>query len=79
MLVRRIKRLGGYGLALCKCGHLSSDHSSLLVPLGDGRSLREYHQGGCCECACERFTFHRYVSLEEAADLLLERQTCATG
>jgi len=74
MLLRRIKRLGGFGMAMCKCGHLQCDHSSHVVPLECGKSFREYHHGGCVECGCTQFTFHRYVSLEDAANQLLDRQ-----
>ena len=80
MLIKRITGLDGFGTALCKCGHLACDHSSQLTPLDADHSFREYHHGGCCECSCGQFTFHRYVSLEEAARLLLDRQACgATG
>lgn len=70
MLIERVKRLGGFGIALCKCGHLSSDHGSRFTPVDKNRTLREHNHGGCCECACKRFTFHRYVSLEDAAVIL---------
>lgn len=70
MLVKRLKT--GFGVALCKCGHLSCAHSSKLSPLDEGRSYRDYHQGGCCECSCKQFTFHKFVSLEEAAEILEE-------
>jgi len=71
MLAKRVQRLGGFGIALCKCGHLSSDHSSRVSSIDKDQ---EYHQGGCVECACKQFTFHRFVSLEEAAALLLDRK-----
>ena len=67
MLGKRVPRLG-VGLAVCDCGHLQSDHSSLLIPLGE-KMFREYNHGGCVECDCQRFTFNRFVSLEEAAEL----------
>ena len=70
MLVKRLHGLG-FGIALCKCGHLQSDHSSLTVKMGDA-TYREYHSGGCVECACKQFTFHRFVSLEDAAEILQE-------
>ncbi len=69
MLVKRVPRLGGFGVAMCKCGHLQCDHSSRTVPLGK-ETFREYHHGGCVECACKQFTFHRFVSLEDAATIL---------
>lgn len=78
MLVERIKRLGGFGIALCKCGHLSSDHGSRLTPVDKNHTLREYNHGGCCECACSMFTFHRYVSLEDAAAIIREKETQKT-
>lgn len=71
MLVKRIGRLG-FGIALCKCGHLQSDHGSRLVRI-EGGTYREYHHGSCCDCACGQFTFHRFVTLTEAAQMLLER------
>lgn len=69
MLVRKLKDLG-FVVAQCKCGHLQGEHSSLLIPLGDGKSYREYHAGGCVECSCKQFTFHRFVTLEEAAEIM---------
>jgi hypothetical protein len=73
MLVKKVGRLG-FGIALCKCGHLQSDHGSRLVQM-EGGTYREYHHGGCCccDCACKQFTFHRFVSLKEAAQMLLDR------
>jgi len=74
MLAKRIQRLGGFGIALCKCGHLSSDHSSRLSKIDQDHTLQEHHHGGCVECACKQFTFHRFISLEEAAALLQSRK-----
>jgi len=73
MLAYKVPRLGGVALAMCKCGHLQADHSSLLVPLGE-RSVRQYHHGGCVECECKRFTFDKFVSLEEAAYQITDRR-----
>ena len=56
MLIKRLK--GKFGLAVCKCGHLSCDHSSQVDKLSDGKYFREYHHGGCVECSCKKFTFH---------------------
>jgi len=68
MLVKSLGR-GELRLELCKCGHLACDHGSQLTPLPEGRSYREYNQGSCCECGCKRFTFERFVTLKEAAEL----------
>lgn len=72
MLLRRSNRIG-LCLAICKCGHLQSDHSSHTIPLEGGKRFREYHHGGCVECGCKQFTFHRHATLEEAAELMLAR------
>lgn len=70
-LLKRVRRLtGGVGLAVCECGHLQAEHSSLLVPLDGERMCREYNHGGCVGCSCRRFTFDRFVSLEEAAYMM---------
>ncbi len=75
-LLRRVRRLkGGVGLAVCECGHLQAEHSSLLVPLDGERMCREYSHGGCVECSCRRFTFSRFVSLDEAAYIMTEIET----
>lgn len=66
-LLKRVLRLkGGVGLSICECGHLQAEHSSLLMPLDGERMYREYNHGGCVGCSCKRFTFDRFVSLEEA-------------
>ena len=69
MCVVKHDRLGGFNLELCKCGHLITEHGSRTTKVGD-KLLREPHHGGCCagSCQCKRFTFHRFVSIEEAAD-----------
>jgi hypothetical protein len=73
MLVKSIKRLGGLVVAVCKCGHLQCDHSSRTVPLGN-KIFREYHHGGCVECSCRQFTFHRFMPLEDAATMLQDQR-----
>ena len=72
-LLKRVRRLkGGVGLAVCECGHLQAEHSSLLVPLNGERVYREYNHGGCVGCSCRRFTFSRFVSLDEAVYIMKE-------
>lgn len=51
---------------MCSCGHLKSQHGSLTARSARG-ILRQPHDGGCCHgiCDCKRFTFVRYVTIEE--------------
>jgi len=72
-------RLGDLRIELCKCGHLISEHGSRTTKVEDSL-LRESHHGGCCagSCQCKRFTFHRFVSIDEAADIVLERDASSS-
>lgn len=82
MLAKRIgRREGDFGIAMCRCGHLQSDHSSQTVPFGqNGHALREYHHGGCCagDCHCKQFTFQRFATLDEVADIMIARRETST-
>lgn len=77
MLVKPIRRLSGFGVGLCKCGHLEGDHSNLRIPFDaqDGKAWLDHNQGGCCagQCKCKQFTFVRWATLEEVAEMLHAR------
>jgi hypothetical protein len=77
-VVKHDERLGGL-IELCKCGHLIGEHGSRTTKVGD-KLLRESHHGGCCagSCQCPRFTFHRFVGIDEAADQLLAEDAAST-
>lgn len=79
MLAQYSQRLGGFGVGVCRCGHLQSDHSNLPIPLHDqdGHVRLEHHQGGCCAgtCSCKRYTFQRWATLDEVADIFITRRT----
>lgn len=59
--------------SMCKCGHLESEHGSKSTRLPDGALLREEGHGNCCKgkCACARFTWERFVTLDERADKII--------
>lgn len=62
------RSLGGMVVgSMCFCGHLESDHGSKLIPCGKGRKTRLSHEGNCCNdnCACDRFTWERWVLKSE--------------
>lgn len=70
------ERLGDFVVdEMCECGHLKSDHGSLNVRL-DESIVREPNDGSCCagSCHCEKFTFARFVTLEEVAGPVRQRQ-----
>ena len=74
MLVKPIQRLGGFGIGICKCGHVEGDHSNLLIPFDaqDDKVWLDHHHGGCCAgmCNCKQFMFARWIALEEVAKIL---------
>ena len=75
------KRLGGFGFGVCKCGHLQSDHSNSVAPIGqDGKKWLEHNHGGCCagHCDCKRFTFARIATLDEVADMVIAKRIACT-
>ena len=55
---------------MCECGHLKSEHGSLTHRTKD-KMIRESSDGNCCSCACKKFTFHRFVSIDEAAEIII--------
>lgn len=52
---------------MCTCGHMRSDHGSLLKKLPNGKMLRLSAEGNCCggHCECLQYTFARHVGVEE--------------
>lgn len=67
---------------MCKCGHLHSEHGSLLIPVpGAENSIRIEHDGSCCEefCTCEQFTWQRFVTAEEFALLIRAKRVHKTA
>ena len=70
--IRYSRALGDYIVdSRCKCGHLESEHGSETTKLST-LMLRHPHAGNCCEsqCACPRFTWESFVTLEEKAAML---------
>ena len=61
---------------MCKCGHLKSNHGSLTHRMKD-KMIRERSDGSCCSshCVCNKFTFMRFVSVDEAAELIVYKRT----
>jgi len=60
------EKLGDFVVnSVCGCGHLETEHGSLLV----GGIKVENHGGSCCKgrCGCEKFTWERWATTEEAA------------
>jgi hypothetical protein len=49
---------------LCKCGHLKSEHGSLLHKNGLPY-IREEGAGSCCECECKQFRWKAFVNSRE--------------
>jgi len=71
------EQLGDYVVdELCKCGHLKSEHGSKLTKINEKATLREPHNGSCCTggCACAQFAFARYVTVEEAAGVVVAKR-----
>jgi len=60
---------------MCECGHLKTDHGSKLHRR-QTTMIREPNGGNCCssDCACDRFTFARFVTADEAARLVLDQR-----
>jgi len=60
---------------MCACGHLKSEHGSLLHKLKN-KMLREHSDGNCCagHCECTQFTFARFVTAKEAAKLTISKR-----
>lgn len=70
------ERLGDFVVdEMCQCGHLKSEHGSLLHKIKD-TLVREANDGSCCsgKCGCRRFTFTRHVTVEERVSLLKLRR-----
>ncbi len=67
-MLENIQRLGDLGVGICKCGHLEQHHSQ--IPFKALQAI-DQHGGGCLAgtCACNRYTFVRWATLEEAAGL----------
>lgn len=49
---------------MCTCGHFKSEHGSLLTKLKH-KYVRQGSDGNCCDCCCRKFTFERFVTIEE--------------
>ncbi len=70
------ERLGDFVVdEMCQCGHLKSEHGSLLHKI-KGTLIREANDGGCCSghCECRQFRFARYVAVEERASMQKKRR-----
>lgn len=63
---------------MCQCGHLKSDHGSLLVSLrhSQGRKLRLRDDGSCCkqDCHCTKFRWIRFVYTDEYTQIIAARR-----
>lgn len=62
---------------MCCCGHLKSEHGSVLVKMRKSKvSLRIPADGGCCEgmCGCKKFRWERFVYTDEYAQIITSRQ-----
>lgn len=63
------RELGDYVVdAMCDCGHLRREHGSKLLRISKEQMVRMPHDGNCRhddDCACERFTWARWVSATE--------------
>ena len=55
---------------MCECGHKKSEHGSMLHKMRR-KFHRESNGGSCCSgpCKCKRFTFARFITVEELAQL----------
>lgn len=74
------RQLGDYVTdAMCECGHLQSEHGSLVMRVGLRNLIRSGHDGDCCEgaCDCSKFTWVRWVTIEEAADKFVAKKANA--
>lgn len=60
---------------MCTCGHLKSLHGSLLHKVKNVM-IREPSDGNCCSgrCGCTQYTFQRFVAIEEATQLLINKR-----
>jgi hypothetical protein len=58
----------------CECGHLKSEHGSLLTPLDAAHTLRQSHDGSCCSCSCGRFTFVAHTTAAEYAEIVKRKR-----
>jgi hypothetical protein len=47
--------------SLCECGHLHSEHSSVLQPLKGDQTAKIHGEGHCSECSCPRFTWAKWI------------------
>lgn len=58
---------------MCECGHLKSDHGSLNRRINDRVVRLSRDEGSCCKgkCKCPHFTWERWVTADEAADLVI--------
>jgi hypothetical protein len=67
---------------VCQCGHLKSEHGSMLVKLqqSGGSSLRLPDDGNCCkgQCNCAKFVWIRFVFTDEFADIVKSRRRVPT-
>jgi len=63
---------------MCQCGHLKSDHGSLARKIYQ-TIVRQPNDGNCCSsncnCDCNQFTFARFVTADEIADIAISRRT----
>lgn len=63
--------------AMCRCGHLQTEHDRTFTKLNNGKSVQEYGEGPCCveHCVCDHF---RWVSWVTKADVPQEKTSLSS-